>query len=77
VSLQLLGCQVLVPVLRAGVEHVEQGLLGEIRHFLLDRLRVPHGVAFWEGELWLWWLWCLMAGKRESLFGKTTVGIVC
>lgn len=75
-DLQLLGGQVLVPVLRAGVEHVKQGFLGEVRHFLLNRLRVPDGIALWKVELWLWWLWWLVAGERESLFGNATVAIL-
>lgn len=71
-GLQLLRREVLVLVLRARVEHVKQGLLCKVRHFLLNRLRVPDSVALWQVELWLWWLWWLVASERESLFGNAT-----
>lgn len=50
-GLQLLRRQVLVPVHRVHVEHVKKGLLGEVRHFLLNRLRVPDSVALWKVKL--------------------------
>lgn len=74
-DLQLLRRQVLVLVLRARVEHVEQCLLGEVRHLLLNGLCVPDCVALWEAKLWLWRLWWLVTGERESLLGNATATI--
>jgi hypothetical protein len=53
--------------LRVSVEHVEEGLLGEVWHLLLYGLRISHGIALWKAKLWEQRFWCLVAGERESL----------
>lgn len=38
-------------VLWVGIEHVEEGLLGEVWHLLLYGLCIPDSVALWKAEL--------------------------
>lgn len=50
--LQLLSSEILMLILRVGIEHVEKRLFGEVRHLLLYWLRIPHSVALWKAEVW-------------------------
>jgi len=52
-DVQLLSDNLLHDVAGHGVEDVQQGLVGEAGHFRLQRLHVLHGVAGWDGEVWL------------------------
>lgn len=62
-----------MPVLRVGVEHVDQGLFSEAGDLLLYGLGIPNGVALGKGVVGLSWSRWSMVEKGELLLRDASV----